>query len=294
MSSLRILVTGATGQQGGSVLSALEGKGHELFALTRNGSSAKAQELSDRGISVLVGNFHDSQSLIDAFSKVDSVFIVGTPFEAGADGEAKHGINAVDAAKSAEIKHLVYSSVADADKETGIPHFDSKFKVEQHLRDSGVPFTIIAPAFFYENMTAPFSLPNLQNGVYAHAMPSDVKLQMISAKNIGEFAALTMENSGRFKGKRINIAGDELTGSEIGIAIGKASSRDIGFFEVPIEKVRETSEDMALMYEWFVRVGYSVEIEGLRREYPDVRWETFIQWARRQDWSVLNPAEAVT
>ena len=292
MSNKNILVTGATGQQGGSVLRALEGKGNELFALTRNGASAKARELSDRGIKVYEGNFHDSQSLVSAFLKVDSVFLVGSPFEAGTDDETQQGINAVDAAKKAGIKHLVYTSVANADKGTGIPHFDSKYKVEQHLRESGVPFTIIAPAFFYDNMMAPFILPGIQNGAYAQAMPPDVKLQMISAKNIGEFAALALQETERFAGKRIDIAGDALTGPQIGTAIGKASGRDIGYFEAPIEKVREMSEDMALMYEWFIRVGYDTDIAGLRNEFPEVPWETFNQWAKRQDWSVLDPVEA--
>ena len=75
--------------------------------------------------------------------------------------------------------------------------------------------------------------------------------------------------------------------------MSRASGRSISYFEVPIEQVRHNSEDMALMYEWFRRVGYTAEVEGLKREFPTVRWETFQDWADRQNWSVLNAERTV-
>ena len=106
----------------------------------------------------------------------------------------------------------------------------------------------------------------------------------------GEFGALVFARREDFWGKRINIAGDSLTGPEYGQAVGAASGREIGYFEVPRDQVRQMSEDMALMYEWFERVGYSADIEGLRRNYPEVKWERFSEWAARQDWSILEAA----
>ena len=292
LSKLHILITGATGQQGGSVLRSLEGKGHELYALTRNVETERAKDLASRGIHVLVGDLHDPATLETSFSKVGSVFLVGTPFQAGTDGETQMGINAADAAKKAGVEHLVYSSVADADKKTRIPHFDSKYKVEEYIRQSGVPFTILAPAFFYDNMTASFNLPSLRNGVFAQALSKAVKLQMVSTEDIGKFSAVALENRDKFLGKRIDYAGDELTGPEIAKIVERASGRKINFVELPTEQVRESSEDMALMYEWFSRVGYSADIEKLKREYPEVGWETFTRWALRQNWDVLVPTPA--
>lgn len=288
MNNKRILVIGATGQQGGSVVKALFNKGHEIFGLTRKPDSERAKALAAKNVNIVFGDLHDNDSLTRAFKQVDSVFLVVTPFEAGVEYETAQGINAIDVARDVGISHLVYSSVSDADKSTGIPHFDSKFKIEQHLVESGVPFTIIAPTSFYDNMMAPFILPGLQDGTLARAMPAEVLLQSVSVKNIGDFAKLILENRNRFLGKRINIAGDELDGPRYAEVIGAASGRQISYFEVPIEKVRESSEDMALMYEWFNSVGYSVDIEGLKREYPEVDWETFSKWVGRQDWSVLE------
>jgi uncharacterized protein YbjT (DUF2867 family) len=288
MSSKRILVTGATGQQGGAVVEALLDKGHQIFALTRNSDSARAIKLTARGVDVVRGDLDHTEAIRDTLENIDSLFLVGSPFEAGVDAETKQGINVINAAITAGVSHVVYSSVADADKSTAIPHFDSKFKVEQHLVASGVAYTIIAPAFFYDNMMAPFVLPGLKEGALAQALPANIKLQSVSVKNIGECAVLALDNQARFNGKRINLAGDELTGTEYADVLSAASKRQINYVEAPIAEVRKFSEDMALMYEWFAAVGYSVDVGQLKLEYPEVEWETFSQWAGRQDWSVLN------
>jgi len=288
MDGKKILVFGATGLQGGSVVDAVVNTENEIYGLTRNPGSAKAEALLSRGVKVIAGDLADPHSLENAFSQVDSVFLLGTPFEAGVQGETEFGMNAVKIAKENGISHLVYSSVSDADKNTGIPHFESKFKVEQYLRESGVPFTIVAPVFFYDNMMAPFILPGLKNGVLAQAMPPDAALQGISVRNIGEFCGSALLNRERYLGKRIDIAGDSLTGVEYAELIGKASGKEITFTQLPIEQLRAGSEDMALMYEWFVKAGYSADIEKLKQEHPEVAWESFADWADRQDWSVLD------
>ena len=288
MAKQNIMVTGATGQQGGSVVNVLLENGHQVHALTRNPDSDKAKALSARGVKMVAGDMGDPDSLGSVFDQVDSLFLVGTPFEAGVEGEVSQGINAIDAAKSAGIKHILYSSVSDADKNTAIPHFDSKFEVEQHLSQSGVPFSIMAPAFFYDNMMAPFILPGLQTGALAQAMPADVPLQSVSIKNIGEFAGLILDNPERFRGQRINIASDNLNGDEYAGAIEAASGKKLNYVEVPLQQVKDWSEDMASMYDWFVRVGYSADIEGLKNRYPEVKWESFSEWASRQDWGILK------
>lgn len=288
MSNRRILVTGATGQQGGAVVDALLNGGYDVSAMTRNPDSEKVKALAARGVDIVTGDMDDRESLTEAFRGFDSVFLMGTPYEAGVERETAQGFNAVDAAREAGISHLVYTSVADADRNTGVPHFDSKQRVEDHLKESGVPYTIIAPAYFFDNALSPFSLPGLQDGAFALAMPADRSLQGVSVKNIGELAALAFEIPDRFFGKRINLAGDDLNGSGYAEAISSASGRSIGYFEVPMEQIREMSEDWALMYEWFISTGYSADIEGLKSEYPEVAWESFSEWAGRQDWSVLD------
>jgi uncharacterized protein YbjT (DUF2867 family) len=130
----KILVTGATGQQGGSLARLLLQKKHKVYALTRNTQSAAAQDLRNKGANIVKGDLDDSDLLEHAVKDVESVFLMGTPFEDGTEGEIRRGKLMANIAKDNNVEHLVYSSVANADKNTGIPHFESKYKVEQHIK----------------------------------------------------------------------------------------------------------------------------------------------------------------
>ena len=105
-----VLVTGVTGQQGGAVARALIAKGHRVRGMTRNVESDAARAVAALGVDLVVGDFRDSDSLAAAVAGVDTVFAMGTPFEAGEDGEVAQGVALVDAASDAEIDHFVYTS----------------------------------------------------------------------------------------------------------------------------------------------------------------------------------------
>jgi uncharacterized protein YbjT (DUF2867 family) len=285
-----ILVTGATGQQGGSLARVLLDHGNTVRALTRNAQSAAARQLQELGAEIFEGNFEDAESLRRSIHGADAVYVVSTPFEGGIEAETKQGIAIVDVANSVGINHLVFSSVSDADRKTGIPHFDSKLRVEQHIKSLNLPYTIVAPVFFFENLLAPFILPGLQQGTLAYALLPDRKLQNIAVANIGEFLALVLERRDEFLGCRVNIASDELTGEEYAASLSRVSGRSIKYFQIPLEQIREQNEDFALMYEWFDRVGYSADISSLRLDYPEVSWLRFEDWAKTRDWKVLDRA----
>jgi uncharacterized protein YbjT (DUF2867 family) len=289
---LKILVVGATGQQGGSVARALLFKGHHVHALTRSKDSLAARSLASKGAKLVQGDLSDKDSIVAALDGMDAVFGVTTPYESGVEDEVQQGINLVDAAREAGVRHLVFSSVGRADADTGIPHFDSKFEVEKRLVESDVPYTIIAPVFFMENWLSPWFLPSIQEGNVAMAMPKDRKLAHISVADIGNFAALIFERRNEFLGKRIDIAADNLSGVEIAQRIGEQTARQLGFFRIPIESMREQSEDFAKMFEWFDEEGYNVDTDALRRDFPEVGWTSFNDWLERQDWSVLDAKEA--
>ncbi|MDY7232757.1 NmrA/HSCARG family protein [Hyalangium rubrum] len=286
--SLTVLVTGATGQQGGSVARALLKKGHKVRALTRKPDSKGALALQKLGAELAVGDFDDRDSLARAMSGVDAVYIMGTPFEAGESTETRQGITAVDAAKAAGVKHIVYSSVGGADRNTGIPHFDSKFAVEQHLAKAGVPYTIVAPAFFQDNLLSPMFVGGMKaQGVVAMALSAKRPLQQISVEEIGAFGALVLEQREKFQGRRVDIASNELTGEQLAATFSRVSGKPLRYMEVPIEQVRARSEDLARMFEWFEKVGYSADIAALRRDHPEVGWRSFEDWAQAQDWKAL-------
>ena len=281
---LNVLVTGATGKQGGHLVGELLARGHSVRALTRKPDSPAATALAERGVTIVPGNFDDEGSLERAARGVDTIFAMSTPFEHGAKTETLEGINIVRAASRLRVKHLVYSSVAGADRATGIPHFDSKFEVEQEIRRSGIPFTIVAPVFFMENFLADWMAAGIAQGSIALALPATRRLQQIAVEDIAKFTALVIERRESFLGKRIDIASDELTVPAAAAAISEAAGWNIEYTALPIDAVRGQNEDLARMFEWFDRVGYDADIVGLRELYPEVGWHRFSAWAREQDW----------
>jgi uncharacterized protein YbjT (DUF2867 family) len=285
---LSVLVTGATGQQGGAVAYALLSKGRRVKALTRKPDSDAARRLASAGAEVVAGDLGDATSVLKAANDVDTMFLMGNSYEAGVEEETRQGILAADAAKAAGVGHLIYSSVADADKKTGIPHFESKYLVEKHVAGLGIPYTISAPVAFMENIVAPWSLGALRQGTHAFAMPPKRNLQLVALADIGAFVAALVERREQVFGKRFDFAGDELSGEEQVKILSQAIGRPINYQEIPIAVARQQSEDVALMFEWFVRVGYDVDIAPLHRDFQEVRWHSFADWARTFDWSALE------
>ena len=283
-----VLVAGATGQQGGAVAHALLSRGHRVKALTRKPDGEAGRRLAAAGAEVVAGDLGDAASVVKAASDVDTMFLMGNSYEAGMEAETRQGIIAADAAKAAGIGHLIYSSVADADKDTGIPHFESKYLVEKHVAGLGIPYTISAPVAFMENIVAPWSIGALREGTHAFAMPAERVLQLVALADIGAFVAGLAERREQVFGKRFDFAGDELSGEEQAKILSQALGRTIHYQEIPIALARQQSEDAALMFEWFDRVGYDADIAALRRDFPEVRWHSFKDWAREFDWSILE------
>lgn len=191
----------------------------------------------------------------------------------------------VDIAKEKNIEHIVYSSVVNADKNTGIPHFESKYKVEQHIKNSGIPYTIIGPTFFMDNLLS-YSLAGLQQSQVEPLSPSRI-LQQIPVENIAEFAALALERRNSFIGKRIDIASDEITGEQAAKVLSNELGHKITYEHVPMEQIRQASEDLAVMFESFERKGTGVDVTALHKQYPEVNWLTFKDWVKSQNWGDL-------
>jgi uncharacterized protein YbjT (DUF2867 family) len=202
-----ILVTGATGQQGSAVANARLQKEKNVRVMTRN--PEKAAILAKAGAEVVKGNLTDQTDLQEALRGVQGVFAMSTPFEAGMEEEVRQWVMLADAAKQAGVSHYVYTSVGSAHRHTGIPHFESKWKVEQHIEKVGLPATILRPVFFMENFTT-FSKPSPE-GVLTMPMRPDRRLAMVALRDIGEFGTEAFVRPNDFLGQAIDLAGDELT-----------------------------------------------------------------------------------
>lgn len=275
---MKILVVGATGKQGSHVARHLLNRGHHVHAFTRNPQSKVIQELSSMGATAVVGNLYNRESLEKALESVDAFFAITTRVPDGVEAEIQQGINIGDAAKS-KNKYLVFSSVASADKKIGIPHFDSKTTIEEHFKQISLPACVLAPVYFMENV---FAMPQLKEGQYVTTLPSNKRLQQVALDDIAAFATLALENPDRFKNKRIELASDSLTAEEVIEILSKVSGRPIQYIQVPLENVHD--HDMAKMFAFFNKPGFSVDIIELHRAYPEIPWHTYHSWAKEQNW----------
>jgi uncharacterized protein YbjT (DUF2867 family) len=280
-----ILVTGATGQQGGAVARELLARGHRVKAMTRNPDSEKALTLAELGAEIIQADLNDASSLERAVQGAWGVFAVQNTWEAGVEGEEAQGKRIAEIAKNAGVEHFVYNSVGSAHRNTGIPHFDNKWRIEETVRGLGFPSqTIIRPVFFMDNFLSPWYKPGLDEGKLMMAINPDTVLQMVAVEDIGRYGRWAFENYQELNGRAIDIAGDSCTIPKAAQIISEASGRTIEFVQTPIEEVRKFSEDFAIMLEWFDRVGYEADIVGTAQE-AGIKPVTFMEWAAKADWA---------
>ncbi len=286
-----ILVTGATGNQGGAIAYQLLSNGCRVRAMTRDPQSAASKALAARGAELVKGDFGDLESLANALKGVWGAYSVQNTFTEGVAVEEEYGKRFAEIAREMNIGHFVYSSVGSAHRNTGIPHFDSKWRIEEKIRSLRFPsHTILRPAFFMENFASPwFKSALVEEGKFKIALKPETVLQMIAVEDIGRFGVLAFLNHEQMNGAEIDLAGDERTMPETAEIIGRAMGRNIQFEKAPIEEVRKMSEDLAIMFEWFDDVGYSADIEGLERKY-NINFIKLPELVKKIDWGYKKAA----
>ena len=191
----KVLITGATGQQGGATARELLAADHHVIALTRRPDSAAAQALAKLGADIVRGDLDDESSLRAALEGVWGVYSIQNTWEAGVEQEEVQGKRLARLSKEAGVHHFVYGSVASADEDTGIPHFDNKSRIEDEVRRLDFPsYAIVRPVFFMENLTTPWFKPAIDEGNLAIGIRPDTSVQMIAVADIGKYGAMAFEN----------------------------------------------------------------------------------------------------
>lgn len=286
-----VLVTGATGNQGGAVARHLLSRGRfSVRAMTRDPDGPEADALRERGAEVVEGDFEDPDSLRRAVDGAYGAYSVQNSWEAGVEAEVEQGVRFAEVVREAGIRHLVYSSVGGAERETGIPHFESKWEIERQIRRLDLPATILRPVYFMQN----WELPDLRSSILSGNLPQplspETPFQQVSVGDIGAFAALAFEEPDRWTGKALELAGDELTMRDTARAFGDVLDGHVEYVQVPWGDFREQAgREMALMYRWFEEEGYRADIERLRRIHPGLT--TFPRYLK-ESWAHLALEEA--
>jgi uncharacterized protein YbjT (DUF2867 family) len=229
-------VVGATGQQGGAVVRALQASGQfKTRALTRN--PAKHPELGDE---VVLADFNSPETLKAAFSGAYGVFLVTNAWEAGAE-EYKQAIAAVDAAKAAGVQHLIWSTLPDVEMISGgkinVPHFTDKAKVERNVSDAGFAYhTFVIAPFYYQNLLGAMAPQKQADGTAGWALPLDPEQRVIHMGDITELGRIV---AGAFAepqlaghGEHLPLVGDFMSFNEI-VATLNRQGHKFSFKQVP-------------------------------------------------------------
>jgi len=280
-----VLVTGATGRQGGAVIRHMQPKGWKLRALTRTPGNAAAQDLARQGIEVVQGDLEDLTSLERAVRGVYGVYSVQDFWAVGAKREVQQGKNLADAAKKAGVAHFIYSSVGGVERNSGIDHWQSKWQIENHIRQRDLPATMLRPVAFMENYYVDQVEISILKGKLLDPIRADKPYQTIATDDIGAFAAMAFERPQEFIGLELEIAGSELTNVQAAEVFSRVLGKPVRFRKLPMPIVRLfLGREFYQMFRSFNEARFQANIPELRRRYPEVRLHTLEDWLRNEGW----------
>jgi uncharacterized protein YbjT (DUF2867 family) len=275
---VRVLVAGATGRFG-SMVELLLARGHRVRAGARDLGSPAAARLRELGAELVFADFDAPASLAVAARGIDAVFATGTAHHVGPEGEALHGANLAQAAVTAEVPHLVFVSGDGAAPDSPLPLFRAKWRVEEAIRASGVPHTILAPTYLMENLFNPWNLEALRAGIYPSPIPVNQPLQQTATGDLLALAAVSLERRSELAGRRIAVASEELTAEQAAERISERIPRRLEARPAPVEQL---PAPLRFLFAWLESPGHRVAIDELHAEFPDVAWHGYGNWASEQ------------
>ena len=289
-----ILVSGATGRQGGAVIKHLLKNNFAVKALSRTPDSIPAQCLISIGVNVVKGDMSDIQSLMDAMIGCAGVFSIQNYFECGGDKEIQYGKNMADAAIKSNISHFIYNSVSGADSNSGVPHFETKNIIEQYIKSINLPATILRPVKFMENYYIPQVFKGILSGKLFDAIKPGKKHQMIAVDDIGKYVADAFANPDKYLNKAIDIAGDELTNEQVASTMTEVLGIKVKFKRLPLFVVKlMMDKELYLMFKWFNEKGFNANIEEIKRDFPSVKVTTLNEFLINENWQRWNKKGSV-
>jgi uncharacterized protein YbjT (DUF2867 family) len=275
-----IVVTGATGNQGGATARHLLDDGWPIRIFVRDPTKPSAVEFAAAGAEVCVGNFEDPASLAHAFEDAYGVYSVQTwRGPGGVEAEVAAGVAVAEAAAAAGVSHLVYSSVGGADRAPELTHFVSKLRIEQRIAELGIPATVLRPTLFMDNFK--WQADGIRAGRLVQGVRPTTRLQMIAVDDIGGLAARAFGAPEDWIGTTIEIAGDELTMPEVAAIFARRVGHEVEYVSTEDNRPGDREESRR-MTAWFETDGYRADIPALRALHPPLKdFQTYVDEA---DW----------
>ena len=277
-----VLVTGGTGSQGGATVThLLAAKKVRVRVLTRNLESPKAKSLAARGVELVKGDFDDVASLKAALAGVSAAYSVQQWTEKGGTAaEALHGKRFADVVKASGSPHLVYSSAEGVERNSGLGHYESKWAIEQHIRDLQLPATILRPVGFMDAFGVPPMHRGMFLGIFRANFGVSLPVQFVATYDIGWFAARALEDPERYAGRVIPLAGDELSIGDIVKTFKTVTGHKPWVAPIPAFLAkRAMPKEFLDMFRWIREKGFKADIAKVRQEYPQLL--TFAGWVKK-------------
>ncbi|MGG6240321.1 NmrA family NAD(P)-binding protein [Nodosilinea sp. AN01ver1] len=284
---LLIGVTGGTGSN--AVKGLLEQEVTSLRAITRNihpGRPSLAQ-LHRSGVELVEADLDDESSLQAAFAGVSAVYCHAlAPDLAKPDPqEVARAQRVAQAAKQANVSHVVYNSAGGADRKSGIPHIEQKYRVEQIFKQANLPTTMLRACLFMEEFWKQYARPSILKGSFSFAVQPDKPLHLITTKDMGRVAAHVMKHRSEYLGKEIELAGDMLTPQQMTEAFAVAQGSPVVYKAVPpwifLLLFRKSLFDLI---QWYRKQGYQADVSALREEFPGLL-TTFTDFLAETHWA---------
>jgi uncharacterized protein YbjT (DUF2867 family) len=283
-----VAVTGATGRQGRAVTAALLAQGRPVRALTRDPQKRGARALAAAGADVVRADMADPASLERAFAGAVGVFSVQNPMISGLDGEVRQGRNVGNAARRAGVAHLVYGSAGTGERGTGVGSWESKLDVEEHLRELGLPVTVLRPTAFMELMTDPAFFPAAGTWhVWPKLTGGAREIPWLSCTDLGVIAGEVFADPGRFIGRELKLAADLRSLDDCRRTYTAVTGRRPRRLPMPVRLFARFAPDVVQMWRWLATGRVDADLALTRSIHPGVLdVETWLR--RRPDRAALR------
>ncbi|MEW2300797.1 NmrA/HSCARG family protein [Streptomyces sp. NPDC006655] len=276
-----VVVTGATGRQGGATAHRLLAAGRPVRALVRDTTAPAAASLENAGAELVRGDFDDPSSLPAALEGAAALFAVPPvafgPTGADVELEFARGRALIDAAAAAGVEHVVFTGVASTPGRPG--GSEGKKRIEDYLRERIRSVTALRPVRFMSNYlgSTPIGLDGIVHGVHRHIFPPDEPVQIIAVEDIAEFAALVFDRPDRFAGRSLELAGDAPTPVEAVAAISEATGVTVRYEQLTHAEATALHPEIARVRgRWAAGSRWHADIEALRVIHPGLR--TLAHW----------------